>query len=45
MEGEGVGTPAGLFLSRALQKILAEKDVKKSQHAALRAACEKALGL
>jgi brefeldin A-inhibited guanine nucleotide-exchange protein len=32
-----------MFLSTALQKILAEKETKKSQHAKLRAACEKAL--
>ena len=44
MEGEGGGTPAGLFLSRALQKILAEKDVKKKENATLRSACEKAMG-
>lgn len=32
------------FLTRSLQKILAEKDTKKSAHAALRKACEAALG-
>lgn len=47
MEGGGDGgggTPSGLFLTRALQKILAEKDTKRSQHAKLRQACEHALG-
>lgn len=34
---------AGLFLSRALLKILAEKEVKQKQHARLRQACEAAL--
>eukprot|EP00047_Mylnosiga_fluctuans_P017396 m.61060 g.61060 ORF g.61060 m.61060 type:complete len:1686 (-) comp7058_c0_seq3:111-5168(-) len=32
-----------MFLSRALQKILAEKDTKQKQHAKLRQACESAL--
>ncbi|EDQ86494.1 uncharacterized protein MONBRDRAFT_33770 [Monosiga brevicollis MX1] len=33
----------GLFLARALQKILAEKDTKRSQNTPLREACEAAL--
>ena len=34
-----------MFLSRALQKILSEKETKQKQHAKLRAACESALGM
>lgn len=34
-----------MFLTRALQKILSERETKKSQHAKLRSACETALGM
>jgi brefeldin A-inhibited guanine nucleotide-exchange protein len=33
-----------MFLRGALEKIVAEKDVKRQQHAQLRKACESALG-
>lgn len=33
-----------MFLSRALEKILSDKEVKRSQHSQLRKACEVALG-
>lgn len=33
-----------MFLSRALEKILADKEVKRSQHNQLRKACQVALG-
>uniref|UniRef100_A0A8C1WK24 ADP-ribosylation factor guanine nucleotide-exchange factor 2 (brefeldin A-inhibited) n=1 Tax=Cyprinus carpio TaxID=7962 RepID=A0A8C1WK24_CYPCA len=33
-----------MFLSRALEKILADKEVKRSQHSQLRKACQVALG-
>lgn len=33
-----------MFLTRALEKILADKEVKKSHHSQLRKACEVALG-
>uniref|UniRef100_A0A8C1FLP0 ADP-ribosylation factor guanine nucleotide-exchange factor 2 (brefeldin A-inhibited) n=1 Tax=Cyprinus carpio carpio TaxID=630221 RepID=A0A8C1FLP0_CYPCA len=33
-----------MFLSRALEKILADKEVKRSQHGQLRKACQVALG-
>jgi hypothetical protein len=33
-----------MFLTRALEKILSDKDVKKSQYSQLRKACETALG-
>uniref|UniRef100_A0A673XY33 ARF guanine nucleotide exchange factor 1 n=1 Tax=Salmo trutta TaxID=8032 RepID=A0A673XY33_SALTR len=43
------GTAAGkktknMFLTRALEKILADKEVKKAHHSQLRKACEVALG-
>lgn len=33
-----------MFLSRALEKILSDKEVKRSQHDQLRKACQVALG-
>ena len=33
-----------VFLSKCLQKLLAEKEAKSKQHAKLRTACEAALG-
>ena len=33
-----------MFLKRALEKILAEKELKKSNHLQLKKACEAALG-
>lgn len=33
-----------MFLSRALEKILSDKEVKRSQHSQLRKACQVALG-
>lgn len=33
-----------MFLSRALEKILSDKEVKRSQHNQLRKACQVALG-
>ncbi len=33
-----------MFLTRALEKILADKEVKKAHHSQLRKACEVALG-
>lgn len=33
-----------MFLSRALEKILADKEVKRNQHSQLRKACQVALG-
>lgn len=33
-----------MFLKRALEKLLSEKDIKKSQHQQLKRACETALG-
>eukprot|EP00054_Salpingoeca_dolichothecata_P019245 m.119519 g.119519 ORF g.119519 m.119519 type:complete len:1767 (+) comp23182_c0_seq1:115-5415(+) len=40
---EAVNQAAMSFLKRALQKILSERDTKKSQHTELRSACEAAL--
>ena len=33
-----------MFLSRALEKILSDKELKRSQHGPLRRACQVALG-
>ena len=33
-----------MFIVRALEKILADKDIKKSHHSQLKRACEVALG-
>ena len=33
-----------MFVSRALEKILADKEVKRPQHSQLRRACQVALG-
>lgn len=33
-----------MFLSRALEKILSDKELKRSQHGQLRKACQVALG-
>lgn len=33
-----------MFLKRALEKLLSEKDIKKSQYQSLKRACEAALG-
>jgi hypothetical protein len=33
-----------MFIVRTLEKILADKDIRKSQNAELKKACEKALG-
>ncbi|KAM3923498.1 brefeldin A-inhibited guanine nucleotide-exchange protein 2 isoform 2-T2 [Leptodactylus fuscus] len=41
--GDGDKTKS-MFLSRALEKILADKDVRKSQNSPLRTACQVALG-
>uniref|UniRef100_A0A4W4GLJ5 SEC7 domain-containing protein n=1 Tax=Electrophorus electricus TaxID=8005 RepID=A0A4W4GLJ5_ELEEL len=40
----GTTTTKGMFLSRALEKILSDKEVKRSQHNQLRKACQVALG-
>lgn len=37
-------TTKNMFLTRALEKILADKEVKKAHHSQLRKACEVALG-
>lgn len=37
------GGSKNVFLTRALEKILSEREVKRSQHAQLRKACEAAL--
>uniref|UniRef100_A0A8C1KIU0 ADP-ribosylation factor guanine nucleotide-exchange factor 2 (brefeldin A-inhibited) n=1 Tax=Cyprinus carpio TaxID=7962 RepID=A0A8C1KIU0_CYPCA len=39
-----LGKTDSMFLSRALEKILADKEVKRSQHSQLRKACQVALG-
>uniref|UniRef100_A0A4W4GKR9 SEC7 domain-containing protein n=1 Tax=Electrophorus electricus TaxID=8005 RepID=A0A4W4GKR9_ELEEL len=39
----GTTTTKGMFLSRALEKILSDKEVKRSQHNQLRKACQVAL--
>ena len=50
-KGGGGTTTAGhidnndMFLKRALEKLLSEKDIKKSQYQQLKRACEAALGL
>jgi brefeldin A-inhibited guanine nucleotide-exchange protein len=36
---------ADMFLKRGLEKLLSEKDIKKSQYQQLKRACESALGL
>jgi len=33
-----------MFISRALEKILSDKDIKRSHHSQLKRACEVALG-
>ena len=33
-----------MFLTRALEKILADKEIKKAHHSQLKRACEVALG-
>ncbi len=33
-----------MFLTRALEKILADKEIKKAHHSQLKKACEVALG-
>ncbi|KAK1875080.1 Brefeldin A-inhibited guanine nucleotide-exchange protein 1 [Dissostichus eleginoides] len=38
------GKKTNMFLTRALEKILADKEVKKAHHSQLRKACEVALG-
>lgn len=38
------GKTKSMFLSRALEKILSDKEVKRSQHSQLRKACQVALG-
>lgn len=38
------GRTKSMFLSRALEKILSDKEVKRSQHSQLRKACQVALG-
>uniref|UniRef100_A0A4W4GKJ3 SEC7 domain-containing protein n=1 Tax=Electrophorus electricus TaxID=8005 RepID=A0A4W4GKJ3_ELEEL len=43
-ESTGTTTTKGMFLSRALEKILSDKEVKRSQHNQLRKACQVALG-
>uniref|UniRef100_A0A4W4GKI7 SEC7 domain-containing protein n=1 Tax=Electrophorus electricus TaxID=8005 RepID=A0A4W4GKI7_ELEEL len=42
-ESTGTTTTKGMFLSRALEKILSDKEVKRSQHNQLRKACQVAL--
>lgn len=37
-------TTKSMFVSRALEKILSDKEVKRSQHSQLRKACQVALG-
>ncbi|CAL8399773.1 unnamed protein product [Arctogadus glacialis] len=37
------GKKTNMFLTRALEKILADKEVKKAHHSQLRKACEVAL--
>ena len=34
-----------MFLTRALEKILADKEIKKAYHSQLKKACEVALGM
>jgi brefeldin A-inhibited guanine nucleotide-exchange protein len=36
--------PHDMFLTRALEKILSDKEIKKSYHSQLKKACEVALG-
>eukprot|EP00047_Mylnosiga_fluctuans_P017395 m.61019 g.61019 ORF g.61019 m.61019 type:complete len:1672 (-) comp7058_c0_seq2:541-5556(-) len=43
--GERLRVMANVFLLRALQKLLAEKECKNKQHAKLKAACDHALDL
>jgi hypothetical protein len=40
----GISKSADMFLMRALEKILADKELKRSQHSQLKKACESALG-
>lgn len=37
-------TTKSMFVSRALEKILSDKEAKRSQHSQLRKACQVALG-
>lgn len=34
-----------MFITRALEKILSDRDIRKSHHSQLRKACEIALGI
>jgi len=36
--------PNEMFLTRALERILADKEIKKAHHSQLKKACEVALG-
>jgi brefeldin A-inhibited guanine nucleotide-exchange protein len=36
--------PNEMFLTRALEKILSDKEIKKTHHSQLKKACEVALG-
>lgn len=40
----GKKQPKEMFLTRALEKILADKEIKKAYHSQLKKACEVALG-
>uniref|UniRef100_A0A8C4N0Q5 ADP ribosylation factor guanine nucleotide exchange factor 2 n=1 Tax=Equus asinus asinus TaxID=83772 RepID=A0A8C4N0Q5_EQUAS len=42
-QNEGKGPTKSMFVSRALEKILADKEVKRPQHSQLRRACQVAL--
>ena len=44
MTGTTTVKSADMFLVRALEKIISEKEVKKSQNSQLKKACEIALG-
>ena len=49
LKGSGATTTgttdnADMFLKRGLEKLLSEKDIKKSTHQQLKRACESALG-
>ena len=41
---QATATIKEMFVTRSLERILAEKESKKSAHASLRKACERALG-
>ena len=43
MANSSSGAGRNVFLTRALEKILADRETKRNQHAQLRKACEAAL--